>query len=70
MWPDAWTQQEVYDDILSAFVNARFNIPGKDSNYWQGVSARGTTVGGFLIDSKQSHLGVVGDITTAYPVLK
>jgi PKD repeat protein len=64
MWPDAWTQQEVFDDILSAFVNSQVGVDGK-ANKWRGISSRGTEIEGYLVQAPG-----IPDINTAYPVLK
>ncbi|GIW28730.1 MAG: hypothetical protein KatS3mg070_2093 [Meiothermus sp.] len=61
MWPDSWTPQEVFDDILSAFQNATFK-PG--SAEWTGISARGTQVRGYLLD------GTKDLINTAFPIIQ
>jgi hypothetical protein len=67
MWPNEWKPQEVFDEIYSAFANARVgSIPGQPSNYWEGISARGFKIGGYLTGARTLN---PGDLNTAFPII-
>jgi Bacterial EndoU nuclease len=72
MFPDHWTPQEVFDEILDAFANAKINGnvgTVKFPNYWEGVSKNGNRIGGYLIPSPNGGTPIDHLINTAYPII-